>query len=211
MGLFDLLLILFVIGTLAGIVLSVIAAATRRWRCMKRALGGIAAGWVLYLGVGALVAVLTPQRVQKIGEQRCYDEVCYTVTGFTRTVVLPSRVKNLHAEGIFYVVRVTLENKSEGRAQRERGARAMLIDTRGRCYGASDAGNAALASLGRLTTLDLMLEPGQQRLVETAYDVPLGSSSLGWSLGRSFVFNPARVVIGDDMHFLHKPTITPLQ
>ena len=125
MSLFDLLLILLVLGTAASTVTALVALVLRRWIFARRLALSVILVWALYLGIGTAVAISAPQHIMALGEDRCFDEMCYAVTGWNRTL-------STSAGRSFYLVDVRIANRSRGRAQREVGRKAYsLIDLAG--------------------------------------------------------------------------------
>src|SRR5271156_5506178 len=81
MTIFDLLLILMVLGSAAACVFGVVALALRRWKLARWVALAMVLAWAVYLGVGTVMAVMSPQRIMALGENRCFDEMCFAVTG----------------------------------------------------------------------------------------------------------------------------------
>lgn len=162
MSLFDLLLILLVLGTAVGAVVSVVALFLRRWKPVGWLVVSLVAAWIVYLGAGAAVAFLTPQRTMPIGEDRCFDEMCFAVTGFRRTQAIETARGVTKPQGAFLIVDVRISNRSRGRAQRENGRKGVLIDQAGQIYEVSRLGMQALAGAdGQLPGLDARVGPGK--------------------------------------------------
>lgn len=205
MTLFDLLLIAVVLGTAAAVVVVGIALARRRWVFARRLALGVVLAWVVYLGVGTVVALKAPQHIMALGEDRCFDEMCFAVTGWNR---MPSTT----AGRSWYLVDVRITSKSRGRAQREIGRTGVLIDRSGRVYEVSEAGMHANSPVGAAPYpgLDAEVEPGQSLQTRLVFDLPAEVDAPGFALGSNLALNPARIVIGDEDHFLHWPTVVPL-
>jgi hypothetical protein len=203
--LFDLLLILLVLGTAAAFVAAVVALALRRWTLVRRLAVSIVLVWAAYLGVGALVALKTPQHIMAIGEDRCFDEMCFAVTGWNRTT-------STNAGKSFYSVEVRISNRSGGHAQREAGRTGVLIDRSGHVYKVSPAGMVAKSPAGAppYPGLDAEVAPGQSLETRLVFELPTDVDYPGFALGSDLALNPARIVIGDEDHFLHWPTVVPL-
>jgi len=177
-----------------------------------RWLGGLVGAWVLYLGVGTVVAIATPRRMVAIGEDRCFDEMCFAVTGFERVEQIGSGEKAMHAQGVFYVVEVRVSNRSRGRIERERGRTGRLTDASGKVYRESGAGLQALTRMnGSIAGLGAEIAAGESVAAKLVFDVPASVTRPGFVLGSDLSFNPAAIVIADDAHFLHKPAIVWLE
>jgi hypothetical protein len=211
MSIFDLLLIAMLLGSIAIFFVALGAIILRRWTFVRRSLGGLVLLWGVYLAVGTAVAVMAPQRIQSIGADRCFDEMCFAVMRFRR---LP-RIEGGHAmqaRGVFYIVDVRVSSRSRGRAQHETGRKGVVIDESGRTYDVSREGTRALATAeGQSPGLDTDLDPGESVLAKLIFDLPPDVQRPGFALESSLVLYPPRIIIGDEMHFLHKPTVTPLE
>ena len=205
MTFFDLLLILVVLGTAAALIAAVIALVFRRWALSRRFAVAVVLVWVIYLGIGTVVAVRAPQHIMALGEDRCFDEMCFAVKGWNR---MPSR----SAGRSWYLVDVRITNRSRGRAQRELGRKGVLIDRSGRVYEVSEGGMRAKSPAGAppFPSLDAEVGPGQSLTTRLVFDLPADVGSPGFALGSNLALNPARIVIGDEDHFLHRPTVVPL-
>ena len=212
MSIFDVLLIAMVLGTVAVLLMAAVAAFQRRRGFVWRSLGGLLVLWVVYLAWGTMVAVATPQRILSIGSDRCFDEMCFAVTGFRRTPRIEGGSHATQAHGVFYIVAVRMTSRSRGRAQHEAGRKGMLIDQAGRVYDVSAEGMRALVDAeGPSPGLEADLSPGESVSAKLVFDLPSDVQRPGFMLGSSLAFYPPRIVIADDMHFLHKPTLTPLE
>ncbi len=205
MTVFDLALILLVLGTAVAVVVGVAALFFRRWKFAGQLLAGVIVVWIVYLGAGTVVAVRASQHIVRLGEDRCFDEMCIAVTGWNRT---PS--KNVGRS--FYSVDVRITNRSRGRAQREIGRKGVLIDRSGRVYEVSEEGMRALSPVRGppFPGLDAEVGPGQSLETTLVFDLPTDVDYPGFALGSDLAINPARIVIGDEDHFLHWPTVVPL-
>src|ERR1039458_1012217 len=105
MTVFDLLLILLVLATVGCVVTVLTALVFHRWALAGRCFASIAAAWAIYLGFGAAVAIEAPQHIVRLGEDRCFDEMCFAVTGWNRT-------SSTNAGKSFYPVYVRFSNRS---------------------------------------------------------------------------------------------------
>ena len=205
MTVFDLLLIFLVLSTVAGIVAALAALFLRRRVFSVRIFVTIVVVWAVYLGVGTAVAVMTPQRIVSIGEDRCFDELCFAVTGY-------SRIPSTNAGKSFYLVDVRISSRSRGRPQQEIGRKGVLIDRAGHVYEASRQNMQALSPVNGAPYpgLDAEVAPGQALETKLVFELPEDVSYPGFALGSDLAINPARIVIGDEDHFLHWPTVVPL-
>jgi len=205
MTIFDLLLIILALATVAGIVAALAALLLRRRTLAARSLVAIAIAWALYLGIGTAVALMTPQHIVSIGEDRCFDEMCFAVTGYNRTPST-SPGKSL------YLVDVRISSRSRARTQREIGRKGVLIDRAGHQYEVSRQALQALspANGAPYPGLDAEVASGQSLETKLVFELPEDVNFPGFALGSDLAINPARIVIGDEDHFLHWPTVVPL-
>lgn len=211
MTIFDLLLILLVLVTGIALLLTIGALLFRRWAFAGRLGAGLVALWIIYLGVGTGVAVFSPQRTLAVGEDRCFDEMCFAVTGFHRAPAIESAGSVTRAHGVFLIVDARVSSRSQGHAQREAGRKGLVIDQAGNAYEVSPEGMQALARVeGPLPGLDAEVAPGQSVSTKLVFDVPVNALHPAFTLGTNLSVFPPRLVIADDEHFLHKPTIVPL-
>jgi hypothetical protein len=58
--------------------------------------------------------------------------------------------------------------------------------------------------------LDAEVGAGQNLETRLVFDLPSNVDYPGFALGSNLKLNPARIVIGDEDHFLHWPTVVPL-
>lgn len=205
MTVFDLLLIVLVLATIVGIVVAAACLFLRRWALAAGWLVAIVVVWIAYLGIGTAVALRAPQHIMSLGEDRCFDEMCFAVMGYNRT---PS----MNAGESFYQVDVRISNRSLGRAQREIGRKGVLIDRAGQVYEVSRQGMYALSPVNgpAYPGLDAEVAPGQSLHTQLVFELPQEVEYPGFALSSNLAVNPARIVIGDEDHFLHAPTVVPL-
>ncbi len=205
MTIFDLFLILLVLGTAVAVAVGVASLLLRRWKLAGWVLAGMIVVWIIYLGAGTVVAVRAPQHIMSIGQDRCFDEMCFAVTGWNR---MPSG----NVDGSYYLVYVRITNRSRGRTQRELGRKGVLIDRSGRVYDVSAEGMHAKSPAGGppFRGLDAEVEPGQSLETTLVFNLPTEVDYPGFALGSNLTLNPARIVLGDEDHFLHWPTVWPL-
>jgi hypothetical protein len=205
MTIFDLLLIILVLATVAGILAVLAALLLHRRTLAARSLVAIVLAWALYLGIGTAVALMTPQHIMRFGEDRCFDEMCFAVMGYNR---IPSK----NAGKSLYLVDVRISNRSRGRAQREIGRTGVLIDRTGHVYEMSRQGMLALSPANgkAYSGLDAEVPPGQILETKLIFELPEDVDYPGFALGSNLAINPARFVIGDEDHFLHWPAVVPL-
>jgi hypothetical protein len=186
---FDLVFLVLVLATVVDMVAALILLLRGRFRSAGRwALMG-AAVWVVYLGVGLIVAVASPQRVLTGREERCFDEMCFGVTGVERD-----------AAGRLAVT-VSTNNRGRGRAQREGGAEAFLLDSAGRRYEPVEASGPGP---------DAAVAAGESVSTRLVFAVPAEARGLGLVVDHSYWLYPGRIIVGDEDHLGHRPTVIVL-
>jgi len=170
-----------------------------------------AASGALYIAVVMTVAVLLPQRVLAVGEDRCFDDWCLAVSGVTVAPQLGEGDELVRAEGRFYVVTLRLSNRARGREQRAGSVAVHLLDQRGHVYDVSIRGQRAFESRNGVSApLTSAIATG--RFVDTVqvFDLPTDSAEVSLTVEHPVGPSPSLFVIGDEASLLHKPTIVRL-
>jgi hypothetical protein len=205
--LFDLFFIAGVLTTIFVLFVILVMLFRRRRKRALRWAQVLGVSWLLYVGIVALVAASTPQRIFKPGEELCFDEMCFSIVDVHRSNELGPVHQVTKAQGIFYVVSVRVHSRSRGRPQRENGIRARLW-ANGKYYDSSERGEQAyISSYGPTAKLTERLIPGQSIESVQVFDVPRGISGLGLVIDHGLT--PGYLVIGESPVF-HKPTIIQL-
>lgn len=197
---------LFLASLIALIGILILAIRGRR-RTAMRMLGGLGAGWAIYLLILVAVAATRPQRTILAGQELCFDEMCFSVRNVQVVPQLGPASQPVKAAGRFYVITIGVSSHSRGRAQSERGLRAMLWDSRN-YYEVSPGGQRAWESVnGKMAELTARLQPGESVESVQVFDLPKEASAPGLALSHGFT--PGYFVIGECPLF-HKPTILKL-
>jgi hypothetical protein len=137
--------------------------------------------------------------------------MCFAVTGFHRSPAIQTGEVVTRACGEFLIVSVRVSNRSHRRAQREAGRMAVIVDEAGHRYQVDPRGMRALSDgQGPLPGLDATVDAGESVEAKLVFDLPLNAPHPAFVLGSNLAVNPASIVIADDAHFLHKPSIIPL-
>jgi hypothetical protein len=169
-----------------------------------RTMGILIAYVAIYLAILISVSLVTPQKVLAIGEERCFDEWCITVTGVSRE----SRIGDATAQGVFEIVNAKVSSHSHGRRQREVGVRTYLLDALGHRFDIAAAGQRELERAGQAgQPIETFVDPGGSFETRLVYDVPAGTSELGFVKTGA---GPGSLIIGDSDSFFHQPTIVRL-
>ena len=205
MNLFDLLFIISFLTTVGAVVRVGVLLIRKRTAAARKTVTRLAIFVTTYTIVLMAVSLLSPGKVLAIGDVRCFDEWCITVTSASRQ---PS-IGDVRASGVFYVVAVRVSSRSRGRRQRERDVCTYLIDSRRRRFDVSAIGQSALQRAGVAgEPVTSFVDPGGRFESRLASDVPLDATDVGFvKTGCGRLPNP---IIGDPGSFLHQPTIVRL-
>ena len=165
-----------------------------------RGLKWVAVVWVIYLAVLVGVSLKEPQRVMALGQEQCYDEMCFAVTGVEE---VPRFLGKNEAGDGSHLVRVTVRvrNTARGKTQAEGLIRAYLVDGQGRQWEESKG-----VSGNRLSA---KVEASGTMVSEPVFKVA------GDATGLALVFThgswqPGVLVIGDSDSWLHHKTVVAL-
>lgn len=203
MTLFELVFILLFLGSVIGLLLSAFL-----WRrgASEQILVGLASVWGVYLTILAITDVFSSQKVFKVGEEQCFDEMCFAVAD---AQTLPEQSLNPAgpAAARLYVVHVRATSRSRGRTQAEGGLRGRLYDG-GTYIDVSEAAQEAYAAQnGEGPKLTQKLAPGESILSALVFEVPQNIKHPALTLDHGFT--PGYFVIGESP-FFHKPDIHQL-
>ncbi len=196
----ELLLIALVGWTAIGVVGVVIALVRGEWERVRKGLIWLVGVWVVYLAVLVVVSFVQPRRVVPMGQDQCYDEMCFAVMAVDEV----PRYLGLTGVGdgsrlVRVTVRVT--NRGKGRTESEGLIRAYLVDGQGRRWEESRGVNG-----NRLTG---KVEAGGTMISEPVFKVAGDASGLGlvFTHGR---WQPGVLVIGNSDSFWHRRTVVLL-
>jgi hypothetical protein len=181
-----------VIGTLG---VSVSLARREREKALH-GLAWIAGVWVVYVVALVTVSLVQRQRVVAMGQEQCFDEMCFAVVGVEEVPGFLIR------DGSRLVrVSVRVSNGGLGRAQSERLIRAYLLDARGRRWEESEGVSGV-----RLTA---RVAAGDSVVSELVFKVAGDATGLELVLTHGWK-QPGVLVIGDSDSWLHRRTVVKL-
>ena len=174
-------------------------ASEERTKLVK-GLKWLVAVWVVYLAVVMGVSIAQPRRIVSLGQEQCFDEMCFTVA--TVEDVPRFLGKNQAADGS-RLLRVTVRVRNAGRekAQSDALIRVYLMDSLGRRWDESKGVNG-----NRLTA---RVAPGGSIISEPVFRVAADASGLELVLTRGR-WQPGALVIGDPDSLLHRKTVVSL-
>jgi hypothetical protein len=162
---------------------------------LRRGLIWIVGVWVVYLGALLTVSLAQPQRVVPIGQEQCYDEICFAVTGAQRVPSFPFRDEDR-------LVRVSIRVKNKGHSTQSEGLiRAYLVDGQGRRWQESTGVSGV-----RLTA---PVAGGASVVSEPIFQVAKDSTDLELVFTRGHR-QPGILIIGDSDSLLHRRTVVRL-
>jgi hypothetical protein len=190
---------LLLLGLAGWTAIGVLGVAVSRVRGEREQAGRgvrwLVGAWVVYLCVLVGVSLGQRQRVVKMGEPQCFDEMCFTVTGV-------EEVPGFLIRDGRRLVRVSVRVTNNGRrAQSEGLIRAYLVDGQGRRWEESPGVNGV--------GLTARVAGGDSVVSEPVFKVAADATGLGLVLthGR---WQPGVVVIGDSDSWLHRRTVVEL-
>ena len=195
MNLWELLLLLMVGWTALGALGLAISLVRGEREHMGRGLRWLAGVWAVYLVVVVVVSLTQKQRVVPMGQDQCFDEMCFAVTGV-------DEVPGYLVHDGRRLLRVSVHMKNKGhKTESEALIRAYLVDAQGRRWGESPGLSGV-----RLTT---KVGAGQTVVSQPVFDVGGNASGLGlvFTHGQR---QPGVLVVGDSDSLLHRRTVVPL-
>jgi hypothetical protein len=202
---FDLLAIVSVLATVGAFVRIGYLLIRKRTAAAKKTATRLATFVATYAVTLIAVSLVSPGKELAIGDTRCFDEWCITVT----TASLKPSIGDVRATGIFHVVTVRISSRSRGRRQREIDVCTYLTDSRGRRFDVSPMGQNALQRAGLAgEPVTSFVDPGGSFDSRLAFDVPQDATDVGF-LKKSCGWLP-NPIIGDPGSFLHRPTTVRL-
>ncbi|MDP9174339.1 MAG: hypothetical protein M3O30_10805 [Planctomycetota bacterium] len=207
MGIFDLLLIASVLGTLGGALIAIVLWIYGRRQNAKWIL--LILGGYLTLYAVALVAtsIFSAQRQVPMGEQQRFDDWCLCV----ENVVYENDQSTTRPEndGIVAVVTVEVSNRGRGRAQSEPGTFLYVVDDQGRTYWQSVQAQEEYERIHETSPLiTSMISAGKSIVCKQVFELPCDARHPEVIIGRPF--GPGAFVIGDSDSFFHKKSVVPL-
>jgi len=208
MSLWDLLFLFIILASAIALVVILVNLILRRTRTALRILITLASCLAIYFLIAAVSAISAPQRVLAMGQDRCFDELCFAVTGVKTAPSVGPSGREAKAAGQFYMVTVRMSSHARGRPQRELGVSASLIDSHGRTYRISQLGQNAYDSTNISNpSLTSVIMPGESQSSVQVFDVSANASGLSLVFGHSGL---GMLILGDEDSALRKPAIIRL-
>jgi hypothetical protein len=187
--------------TALGIV-GVITSLVRHERAkVRQGLRWLVGAVVIYIAVVIGVSIVQPQRVLSIGQDQCFDEMCFAVTGVDE---VPQFYGKTGIRDGSRLVRVTIRVKNIGRAgtQSDDRVHAYLIDQQGGRWTTSNGVNG--------NKLTVPVPAGGSIVSEPVFKVGPHASGLRLVFTRG-LWQPGALVIGDTDSLFHRRTVVDLR
>jgi hypothetical protein len=173
----------------AGITISLVRQERRK--AMRHSLW-IVAVWVIYVATLLGTSLKQPQKVVALGQDRCFDEMCFAVTNVQE---LPGYLIRDGSKLIRVSVRI--KNHSE-KMQSEGLMQAYLIDRQGRRWEQSTAVSGV--------QLTARVAAGDSVVSQPVFKVAGDATGLGMIFTRG-QRQPGVLVLGDSDSLLHRRTV----
>jgi hypothetical protein len=205
-----LLFLTTVVGALGVVIAIVYGAFTRRRRLIRVLLITSAIWLALYIALLVGASLLTPQQVLQAHQERCFDEMCFSVLHATTQSTVGAGEQTQTAQGLYYVVTVQLRNASQRTAQKPDHPAFFLDDGHEHQYQPSQVAQQAL---GQQPVWDARLQPGETQSRPLVFDAPanlLQRSPLP-RLGITEGSWPTPLIIGDENSPWHQVTVIQLE
>jgi hypothetical protein len=210
MTIFDLVLILAVLGSVLTLCVLFFFLLRRQWRRARNVALALFSGVVLYAAVLVSVSLFSQERVLTMHQDRCFDDWCLSVEQVVQQPTIGVAPTMVRAHGAFYLVTVRVSSRAKAISQRALDAQVYLLDARGQRFDPSAPGQQALDATGQGgQALSSELAPGGSFTRIIVFDLPRGSSHLALVVTHGQF--PDLLVIGSEQSFLHKPTIIELR
>ena len=204
-----LLFLATVVGALGVLIALVYSALTRRRRLVLLLLIS-SAGWLVVYSVLLVGAsLLTPQQVLDSHQERCFDEMCFSVLQATTQSTMGTGEQTQTAQGLYYVVTVQLRNADQRTPQKPDHPAFFLDDGRGSHYLPSQTAQQAV---GQQPLWDARLQPGDTQARTLVFYAPatLLQQSPRPRLGITEGSWPTPLIIDDENSPWHQVTVIQL-
>jgi len=210
MTIFDLVLLLAVLGCMLALFALCYFLLRRQWTRVRRVSLALGSLLVLYAVVLLSVSLLSPQHIFAIHQDRRFDDWCLSVERVVQQPSVGASPTIITARGEFYLVTVRISSRAKVITQRALDIQVYLLDASSQRYDPSPTGQQALDATGQGgQPLFSELVPGGSFTRTIVFDLPKGSSHLALVVSHGLF--PDLLVIGGEQSFLHKPTLIELQ
>jgi hypothetical protein len=206
MTLYELIFILLFLGSVVCLLLCAFSWLVRRKAASRKLFIALAAVWGVYLVLLAVTDVFSVQKVFKVGEDQCFDEMCFAVAD-VQTIPAQTFDSSAAPGSGLYIVKVRVTSHSRGRSQAEGGLRWRIVDDKNYIDVSETAQKSYEAQHGASPKLSGTIAPGESILSVLVFEVPHGITHPALTLDHGFT--PGYFVIGESP-FFHKPDIHQL-
>ncbi|HEY1391094.1 MAG TPA: DUF4352 domain-containing protein [Ktedonobacterales bacterium] len=200
-----LLFLVSLVGALSVLMALVYGVFTRRRQLIRVLLTGAAIWLAVYTFLLVSASLFTPQPVLEAHQERCFDEMCFSVLNAATQATVGDGEQAQAAQGLYYAVTVQLRNASQRTAQKPDHPAFFLDDGRGHQYQLSPTAQQAL---GQQPVWDTRLQPGERQSRPLVFDASanLLHQSPQPRLGITEGSWPTPLIIGDENSPLHQVT-----
>ncbi len=202
-----------ILAIMVGVILIFVALVTHRPRRAGR-VALILLGWLgLYAVILLFVSWTSHPRLLDASQERCFDEICYSVT----SVKVAHSLTNgwgysFIAKGNYYVITVQLRNAALRTAQKPSNPELSVIDAQGKLY-THYIDQDMLELLGSATNLPgrvdplwgQKIQPGETASVWVVFDLPTDVRQPGLVVSEG-IGPLSAILIGDEGSFFHART-----
>lgn len=190
------LLLMGVVGWSAiGLVGTIVSLRRGENKRVRRGVAWLVGVWVVYACVLVVVSLLQPQKVVRLGQPQCFDEMCFTVTKV-------EQVPGFRMSGERKLLRVSVQVSNHGRtAKSEKLIRAYLVDAEERRWEESAGVNGV--------RLNARVTGGESVVSEPVFQVAAEATGLRLVFTHGWM-QPGTLVIGDSDSVLHRRTVVEL-
>lgn len=204
-----LIFIVTFVGCAVAIVASALALVIRRFQ-VAWMIGRVMLVWVgLYAAALLFVSFTSSPVILDLGQEHCFDEMCFSVKGVTTTQTLGTTPHQITAHGLYYVLAVQLHNAAKRVPQRPDSAMMWITDQQGHVYtGWVNAQETPGQPMGGPITIPQIwyrrLEPGESMTHSVAFDLPVNVVQPRLVIKEGS--GPTPLIIGDENSFFHAKT-----
>ncbi len=209
-------LLVTTLAVLVCVLLTGMGVVRRRWRGVGK-IGLVLAAWlVVYALVLLGVSLFSQPRLLNLGQERCFDEMCYSVIETTFSPTLTAGTQVLHAEGRYLIATLQLRSAARRTAQMPSEPEVFVVDIPHQRAGAritqalAAEDESGLAAGQVVTARQLWitpLQPGETVIRWVAFDIPVEFAEPGLVVEEGMGPVLSSILIGDENSFWHSKTI----
>jgi hypothetical protein len=176
----------------------------RRFNVALRQFRRLAIFVVAYFAVEISVALVSPQKVLRVGDTRSFDDWCISVEEVKTTEAIGPHVHP--ARGRFLLVTLRVSSRARRVRQSAPDALVYLVDASGRRIDLADSAQETYERLnGPQAALTAMLDPQTSFPTVRVFDVPSDLQEIGLAVRHGAW--PGWFIIGGDGSLFHKTPV----